>query len=131
MRKLSPRAHGWIDYLIVLFFVLAPSLFGYADDQAAATTSYIIAAAHLGLSVLTRYPLGIVKLIPFPTHGAIELAVGFVLIALPWIVGFDDNQVARNLFIGSGLAVFVVYAVTDYRRADIESGFRRGTPLTR
>ena len=130
MRKLAPRPHGYIDYLVVLLFVLAPTIFGYADDGAAATTTYFIAALHFGLSVLTRYPLGIVKLIPFPIHGGIELAAAISLVVLPWIVGFNHDAAPRNLFVISAIAIFGVWLVTDYRAAELE-GPRRGMPLTR
>ncbi|HYE07824.1 MAG TPA: hypothetical protein VEL07_20070 [Planctomycetota bacterium] len=130
-KQLAPRPHGFIDYALVLFFVLAPSLFGYGDDDRAALTSYIVAAAHLGLSVLTAYPLGLVKLIPFPIHGRMELVIAFVLVALPWIVGFSENDAARNVFIASGVATLAVYLLTDYRTSDIGTTWGRGRPATR
>ncbi len=124
-KQLAPRTHGYIDYLIVLFFVLAPSLFGFADDDRAAVTSYIVAASHLALTVFTAFPLGLFRVIPFPVHGKVELVIAFVLVALPWIVGFAENDVARNVFIGGGIATLAVYLLTNYRTSDVSAAWGR------
>ena len=113
MRILSPRAHGYIDYLVVALLLLAPSLFGFGG--VAATLSYILAVVHFGLSVLTAYPLGAVKSIPFPVHGAIELAAGIFMVVSPWLFGFAHIAAAQVFFIASGVAVALVWMVTNYR----------------
>ncbi len=112
-KLLAPRPHGYIDYLVVLAFVLAPSLFDFSDP--AATTCYIVAGAHLMLSLLTAYPLGVIKAIPFPVHGMLELLIAPLLILLPWLVGFSGDEAARNWFVALGIAVFLVWLTTDYR----------------
>lgn len=118
MKILSPRVHGYLDYLAVLYFLAAPSLFGFTGLPA--TVFYVVAAAYLVLTLLTAYPLGVVKAIPFPLHGGIELLTGIALIALPWILGFaNTDEIARNLYVASGAALFVLWLVSDYRTADV------------
>ncbi|MBA3686661.1 MAG: hypothetical protein H0W72_15675 [Planctomycetes bacterium] len=121
MKFLTPTAHGVVDYLVVLAFLAAPSLFNFTDN--AATVAYVIAAAHLSYSLITRYPLGIVKAIPFPIHGTIELAAALSLFALPWVFDFSGDEAARNWFIGSGAAIVVVWLVTNYKAVAEDSRF--------
>ncbi|MBA2480233.1 MAG: hypothetical protein H0V44_06200 [Planctomycetes bacterium] len=113
MKLLSPLVHGVVDYAVVAAFALAPTLFDFGGN--AATISYVLAAVHLSLSLLTRYPLGMIKKIAFTTHGAMEAAIAVALVAMPWIAGFADTENARNFFIGSGIAVALVWLTTQYR----------------
>lgn len=118
MKILNPRVHGYIDYLAVLYFLAAPSLFGITGLPA--TVLYVVAAAYLVLTLLTAYPLGVVKVIPFSLHGGIELLSGIALVALPWILGFaNSDAIARNLYVASGAALFVLWLVTDYRTVEV------------
>lgn len=118
MKILNPRVHGYIDYLVVLYFLAAPGLFGFSGLPA--TIFYVLAAAHLTLTLLTAYPLGVVKLIPFPLHGGIELLVGIALVALPWTLGFANTELlARNIYVLSGAVLFVAWLITDYKTAEI------------
>jgi hypothetical protein len=45
------------------------------------------AAIHAGYSTMTRYPLGIVKLIPFQAHLAIDAVGALALAATPIVTG--------------------------------------------
>ena len=114
MRFLSPRVHGYLDYLVVVVFAVAPSLLGFSGTPA--YLSWVLAGVHLSLTLLTAFPLGVVPVVPFAMHGMIELAVGPLLVAGPWILGFSDLPISRAFFIASGVAVFLVWLMTDYRR---------------
>jgi hypothetical protein len=78
-----------LDYGLALFFFLAPSIFGFSDLPA--TLSYVIGAAYIVVSLLTRYPLGVWKVIPFPTHGVLETIMAVSWVAMPWLLGFADD----------------------------------------
>ena len=123
MKFLDPRVHGYLDYAAVLLVALAPWLFGFGGI--AATLCYVVAAAQLGMSLLTAYPLGIAKVIPFPIHGGVELVVAIGLVVAPWLFGFDGVNAARNFFIAAGIGLGFVYLVTDYRAARRYEGPRR------
>jgi hypothetical protein len=119
MKILSPRVHGYLDYVVVALFLLAPTLFGFAGT--AATLCYVLAAVHAGLTLLTAVPLGIAKIIPFPVHGALEAAVAVFLLASPWVFNFSYVDAARNFFIASGVLIALVWVVTDYRAASVST----------
>ena len=110
---LKPEVHGVLDYGLAFMFFLMPSIFNFPDH--AATLSYIVGVAYLGTSLLTRYPLGALKLIPFPMHGVLETMMAIFWVAAPWIMGFADHAASRNFFVIAGIALLGVVAITDYR----------------
>jgi hypothetical protein len=113
MRLLSPRIHGYLDYLVVALFLLAPTIFGFS--RVPTTVSYVVAGVHLVMSLLTDYPLGLARVVPFPLHGSLELIVAPVLVALPWVLNYAWDLPARNYYVGMGIVVFAVWLTTDYR----------------
>lgn len=116
MNKISVRNHGYLDFVTVVIFVLAPSLFGLTS--VAATLAYLLAVIHLVMTLATDFPFGVIKVIPFPIHGWIERIVGPLLIVVPFILGFSDQPVARNFYIGVGAVIIFVGLVTDYNATD-------------
>jgi hypothetical protein len=113
MSILSPRVHGCVDYLAVIGFAAAPSVF--ALEATPATLAYTLSGVHLVLTLATDFPLGLVRAIPFPLHGLIEFAVAVVLLALPWVFGFAADEHARVFCIGASASVLAVFLLTDYR----------------
>lgn len=110
---LQAKPHGVIDYVVDAAFVLAPSLFGFSP--AAATLSYVVAGVHFLMNIFTRYPMGLVKVIPFPVHGTVELIASIALLIAPNLFGFADDVSATWFYRLSGIAVFGVWALTNYR----------------
>lgn len=119
MKLLSPRIHGYIDYLFVPVLLLAPSVLGFGGI--AAGLCYGLALFHLLMSLLTAYPLGVAKIIPFtPVHAGIEVVAAIGLIIAPWLFGFSADRPARWFFLLAGAALGIVWVITDYQRATIE-----------
>ncbi len=113
MKVISPRIHGYLDFLTVILFLLAPTLFGL--NQVPALLAYSLAAIHLLVTLTSNFPFGIVKIIPFPVHGWIERVVGPTLIAVPFILGFAEDEIARNFYIAAGVVIVIVGILTDYQ----------------
>lgn len=113
MKVISARMHGYLDFLTVILFLLAPTLFGL--NQVPALLAYSLAAIHLLVTLASDFPFGIVKIIPFPVHGWIERVVGPALIAVPFILGFAADEIARNFYIAMGFVIIVVGVLTDYQ----------------
>ena len=112
MRFITARAHGLMDLVAVLVFVLAPTVFGLGGEPAA--IAYSLAALHLLLTLLTRFPMGIWKVIPFFAHGIVELIVGVALLILPTYAGYSPGSPARRFYIAMGAVILVVWALTAY-----------------
>jgi uncharacterized sodium:solute symporter family permease YidK len=114
MNLLTVRLHGFFDLGIVAVFILGPFFFGLGGYVAA--VAWGIAVLHLLMTLLTRFPLGVVKMIPFPIHGVVELIVGVVLLlAMPRLLGASLGSPARGFFIDVGVAILAIWALTRYR----------------
>jgi len=116
MRILSPRVHGVIDVVTVVVLLLAPSLVGLGGSPAA--VAYSLAAIHLLLTLITRFPMGIWKKVPFVYHGIVELIVGIALLLLPSYAGYGPGSPAKRFYLAMGAVILVVWALTAYRGAD-------------
>ncbi len=121
-KVIKPLPHGVIDYAMAGMLMAAPWTFGFSRNRAATANAVASGAAVLGLSLMTRYPLGAVKTIPFPVHGVIEAAAGAMTAAAPWLMGFSRNRSAKWTHVLSGLATLAVVALTDYKAADRPGG---------
>lgn len=113
-KLLTPRTHGYLDYVTVVLFALAPAVLGLTG--LAATLSYALAAIHLAMTLATAFPLGLARLVPFPLHGLVELAVAVMLAALGVFL-FDGT--ARAFYLVMAAVIAVVWATTDYEAAPV------------
>lgn len=113
MRVIGAFAHGVIDYAMVIMLAVGPSVAGFRGRQA--LFCYGLALVHFLLTIITRFPLGVSKSLPFPIHGAIELVVAILLIILPWLANFSAGVHSRDFFIAIGVLIFVIWLLTDYR----------------
>ena len=86
-RPIDSTLHGVTDYTLgTLLMTVLPKAAGVEGTESA-TQMRVTGAAHAAYSTLTDYPLGIVKLIPYKVHLAID-AVGAIAVgALPFITG--------------------------------------------
>lgn len=115
MKLLSPTTHAVLDYALAILFLLAPALFGFSGT--AASVSYAVGVVYIAASLLTKYPLGLFKLIPFPVHGVLESISAAAWIVFPWLFGYADVPAARNFFILAGIGLLIVAALTNYEAA--------------
>jgi hypothetical protein len=108
-RILTPTWHGVVDYLSVILLAAAPNFLklGHTGVQ----LCYILAGVHLFMSLVTGYPLGLIKKFSFSLHGVIECYVGMILfiVSLIWFRSID-----RIFFAAFGLLLFMVFVLTDY-----------------
>lgn len=110
-RLIPPSVHRALDLVTVTIFALAPLVLHL--QGAPATLSYALAAIHLVLTLLTKFPDVGPRPIRFRLHGSIELVVGIVLILLPWVVGWTG--IARPFYTIMGIAIVVVWTLSKYR----------------
>jgi len=89
-----------MDYLMGLVLIAAPWMFEFAQGGAETWVPVILGVATLGLSLLTNYELGAVKVLPMPLHLTIDLLSGGLLAASPWLFGFADRVYLPHLILG-------------------------------
>lgn len=100
MAILSTRTHGMLDYSMGVLLLVAPYLFGFANGGAAQWVPMVIGAGGILYSLLTRYELGAVRLIPMPVHLGLDAASGLMLAASPAIFGFSHQVWVPHVILG-------------------------------
>jgi hypothetical protein len=109
MRQLiSRKQHGVADYTYVPTVMAAPNLAHFARDTTPARLSRGFAAASLANTLFTRAEWGVVKVLPYKAHLAIDAVTGVAALAAPWMFGFSDDRRARNTFLAMGATALAV-----------------------
>ena len=86
-RPVDATLHGVVDYNAgALLMTAFPRIAGIAGTRAGRQIR-IAGAIHAGYSTLTNYPLGIVKLLPFKAHLALDAVGALALAATPFVTG--------------------------------------------
>lgn len=116
MKRLAPRTHGVLDYVVVAAFALSPTLLSLSST--ATFIAYGLAAAHLVLTLLTRFRRRAGEVLSARLHAMIEFVVAAALIAVPWLLygAFGDRD--RVFFTVAGALILVFWALTRYTDAD-------------
>lgn len=100
MRFISTRTHGMLDYIIGVALILAPWLFGFANDG---PSTWIPVALGIGIivySLLTNYELGAVRAISMPAHLWLDGLGGLFLALSPWLFDYADYVYLPHLIVG-------------------------------
>jgi hypothetical protein len=86
-RPVDATLHGVVDYQAgALLTTVFPKLAGISGTRAARQIQ-TAGAIHAGYSTVTDYPVGIVKLLPFKAHLALDAVGAVALAATPFITG--------------------------------------------
>jgi len=113
--KLVPAwLHGVGDYGAGLALIVVALIAGGSDE--AVLTGVVLGAALILVSLFTRYPLGAVKVVPFPVHSAGDYLGGILAIVAPFLLDFSDSDTGLTVFyIAVGAVVILLSLVTDYQ----------------
>ena len=117
--KLLPAwFHAVADYGVAGALIVGSLLTASAPDKAIAT-GVVIGVVVLAVSMLTKYPLGVVKVLPFTVHSAGDYLAAALLILGPFVVGFDGSSGGlTEFFVAAGAAVLAVSLITNYQYSD-------------
>ena len=127
--KLLPAwFHAVADYAVgILLIVVALVDNGSAG---AVATGVVVGAVVLIVSALTRYPLGIFKVLPFPIHSGGDYLAAALLIAAPFALNFADAEGGMAAFyVVMGVAVLAVSLITNYQYSP-KRAVAQGSPVT-
>ena len=113
MRLIGAWSHAIIDYLMALILTIGPSVAGFNGRQA--KYAYLLAAIMFTLALLTRYPVGLVRVLRFWLHGAVELVLAVLILILPWLANFSRGVHSRNFFVLTALLMLAIWFMTDFR----------------
>lgn len=114
VRLLPAWLHAVADYAVGITLIVVAALAG--GSAKAVGAGVVIGAVVLAVSMLTRYPLGVVKVLPFPVHSAGDYLAAALLVAAPFVLNFNGSDGGLTAFyIAAGAAVLAVSLITNYQ----------------
>jgi hypothetical protein len=126
--KLLPAwFHAIADYAVAALLIVVPLIAGGSDKAVAA--GIVVGVVVALVSMITRYPLGVVKVLPFTVHSAGDYLAAALLVIAPFALSFNDSDTGLSVFyIVSGLAVLGVSLITNYQYSPKRTAMRE--PVT-
>jgi hypothetical protein len=117
VRLLPAWLHAVADYAVGLSLIVVAVVAGGAGKAVA--PGVVVGAVVLIVNMLTKYPLGVAKVLPFTVHSAGDYLAAALLIVSPFALNFNDNATGLTAFyIVAGIAVLAVSLVTNYQYSD-------------
>lgn len=95
MRFVTRKIHALLDYPVALSLVAMPFILGLgATNSAARWLSVATGLAAFMLTLLTDHETGIVRVVPYWLHVAVDRLVGITFLAAPIVLGFAGLDAA-------------------------------------
>jgi hypothetical protein len=95
MRFVTRTIHAYLDYPVAVSLMLLPFVLGLgAGNPLAKWVAVATGAAAFILTLLTDHELGVIKVVPYWLHVAVDRLVGAVFIAAPFALGFTGLDAA-------------------------------------
>jgi hypothetical protein len=114
VRALPAWLHAIADYAVGGLLIIVALAVG--GDGLAVATGVVVGAVVLAVSMLTKYPLGVVKVLPFTIHSAGDYLAAGLLIVSPFALGYTDTDGGlAAFFVAAGIAVLAVSLITNYQ----------------
>lgn len=111
-KMITPRAHAALDYAIAGSFFLMGALF-WKRNRRAGMGSLLCGGATAAVSVLTDYPGGVKKIIPYPLRKQIDTGLVAMAAAMPRLLDVEDKRDAK-FFSRQALARTAITAMADF-----------------
>ena len=90
MRFVTKQIHAYLDYPVAIALIVLPFLLGLGESNPFAhTLSVVVGVAAFILTLLTDHHLGVMKVISYKIHLAVDFAVAVVFIVAPFIFSFE------------------------------------------
>jgi hypothetical protein len=127
VRFLPAWLHAIADYAVAGSLIVVAAAVGGSDKAVA--TGVVVGIVVLVVSMLTKYPLGVAKVLPFTVHSAGDYLAAALLIGTPFALDFRTTDGGLSAFyIGAGLAVLAVSLITNYQYSDKREWAGTGSP---
>lgn len=108
MRFVTRTIHAWLDYPVALALIVLPFLLGLgASSPLALVVSPVVGVAAFVMTLFTDHPLGLVRVLPYSLHLAVDLAAGLLFVAVPFVLGFAGLDAAYYLLNGAAVVAVV------------------------
>lgn len=111
-RPISPRAHGAIDYGLLMMWAGVPHLLGL--PQPVRTVFATMGLGQAGLNAVTDQPYALRRIVPFRVHGLIEKYSSPLYVVLPLAAGTWDDRRSRVYFLAAGAVLVANFNLTNW-----------------
>ncbi|WP_299045653.1 hypothetical protein [uncultured Tateyamaria sp.] len=102
IRFVTKDVHAYLDYPVALGLMMMPALLGLGQSNPLAFwLSVVTGIAALGLTILTDHKLGLIRVLPYTLHLAVDGAVGIAFLAAPFLLGFTGLDALYYWAIGA------------------------------
>ena len=90
MKFVTKRIHAFLDYPVAIALIVLPFLLGLGSSSPVALyLSVATGVAALVLTLLTDHHLGVVRVVSYKLHLAVDFMVAIVFILAPFIFSFE------------------------------------------
>ena len=108
MRFVTKTIHAGLDYPVALALIVLPFLLELgASNPLALAISPVVGVAAFLLTVFTDHHLGLIRVLPYRVHLAVDLAVGLMFLVLPFALGFSGLDAAYYLVNGAAVVAVI------------------------
>lgn len=107
-RPISTKVHGILDYVSVPTLLTLPRVLHWGKSVTNVLTG--AAVGILGYSALTRYELGLYKVLPMRTHLMLDMGGGALLTAAPFLLVKRSERTPVTIGFLAGFGLFEVAA---------------------
>ena len=116
--KLLPAwLHAVADYAVAATLIVVALAVGGTDKAVA--TGVVVGVVVAVVSLMTKYPLGLVKVLPFTVHSAGDYLAAALLVLAPFVLSFNDSDSGLTAFyVVEGIAVLAVSLITNYQYSE-------------
>src|SRR4051812_21185 len=113
-RLLPAWLHAIADYAVAASLIVVALAVGGTDKAVAA--GVVVGVVVAIVSMLTKYPLGVLKVLPFTVHSAGDYLAAALLVISPFALSFNDSDTGLTVFyVIAGIAVLGVSLITNYQ----------------
>ena len=110
-RFVTKNIHAILDYPVAALLLTAPFILGLGDSTPLARwLSVAVGAAALLLTIFTNHKPGLIRVLPYPFHVAVDAMVGLVFLAAPFILNFSGLD--AWYYWANGAAVITVVSLS-------------------
>lgn len=109
--------HAIADYAVGAGLIVIALAVGGSGKAVAA--GVVVGVTVLVVSMLTKYPLGIAKVLPFTVHSAGDYLAAALLLLSPFVLSFNNSDTGLTaVYIVAGIAVLGVSLITNYQYSE-------------
>jgi len=106
-RFVTKTMHAYLDYPVAVSLMAMPYILGLGTSNPLARwLAVITGVAAFVLTLLTDHKLGVIRILPYSFHLAVDFLVGIVFLIAPSVLGFSGLD--AWYYWANGAAVLVV-----------------------